>query len=170
MSGRQPPLSFSPSTRTGADDFAACEASNWASRCFLRQLPPRKYFMSSYLVIASKVLSEARQPLSATQILRAAYDLQIVPRDLYGKTQHKTLQARIAEDILHNRGQSEFVRTERGRFFLRSLLAEPSVSRRFKGEYLAPNRSDQLKRFYVACIRRSTLRRIQNSQGSFVPL
>jgi len=69
------------------------------------------------------------------QILRAAYDLQIVPRDLYGKTQHKTLQARIAEDILRNRGRSEFVRTERGRFFLRSLLADASMSRRFKGEY-----------------------------------
>ena len=125
--------------------------------------------MSSYLTIASKVLREARQPLSATQILRAAYDLQIVPRDLYGKTQHKTLQARIAEDILRNRGQSEFVRTERGRFFLRSLFGDPTVSRRFKGEYLAPNRSDQLKRFHVACIRRDALRGAQNSQGSFVP-
>jgi hypothetical protein len=126
--------------------------------------------MNSYLTIASKVLSEARQPLSATQILRTAYDLQIVPRDLYGKTQHKTLQARIAEDILRNRGQSEFVRTEKGRFFLRSLLGDPSVNRRSKGEYLAPTRSDQLKRFYVACIRRSALRRLQDSQGSFVPL
>jgi hypothetical protein len=61
-------------------------------------LLPSNIFMNSYLTIASKVLSEARQPLSAVQILRAAYDLQIVPRDLYGKTQHKTLQARIAED------------------------------------------------------------------------
>jgi hypothetical protein len=126
--------------------------------------------MNSYLTIASKVLSEARQPLSAVQILRAAYDLKIVPRDLYGKTQHKTLQARIAEDILHNRGRSEFIRTERGRFFLRSLLGDPSIRRRFKGEYLAPIRSDQLKRFYVACTQRSALRHIQNSQGSFVDL
>jgi hypothetical protein len=39
--------------------------------------------MDSYLEIARKVLREARQPLSARQILKAAYQLQIVPRDLY---------------------------------------------------------------------------------------
>ncbi|MDA9466605.1 winged helix-turn-helix domain-containing protein [Bradyrhizobium sp. CCBAU 53415] len=126
--------------------------------------------MDSYLAIARRVLSEARQPLSAVQILRAAYDLQIVPRNLYGKTQHKTLQARIAVDILRNRGRSDFVRTERGRFFLRSLFSDPNIRRRLKGEYLAPLRADQLKRFHVTCFARDTVQQIQSSRGHLISL
>ena len=51
-------------------------------------------------VIARRVLQEARQPLSAKEILQVAYQMQIVPPDLFGRTQHKTLQARLFTDIL----------------------------------------------------------------------
>src|SRR5262245_60488185 len=103
--------------------------------------------MNSYLTIAAKVLREARQPLSASQILKAAYQLQIVPATLYGKTQHKTLHARLAEDILRHRNKSIFIRTEPGRFFLRSLLHDRTISPRHKKEYIAPLRADQLENF-----------------------
>lgn len=113
--------------------------------------------MDSYVSIASKVLTEMRQPMSARQILQIAYQLQIVPDDLYGKTQHKTLQARIAEDILHGKAKSRFVRTGPGRFFLRSFLADKTTPERHRKEYFAPVRAEQLKRFDVLCVKRDAL-------------
>lgn len=108
--------------------------------------------MNSYLKIARKVLSETRQPLSARQILDIAYALQIVPEDLFGKTQHKTLHARIAEDILQNRGGSEFARTAPGRFCMRSDLPNLVSAKKTKGEYVAPVRAEQLRNFSVLCL------------------
>jgi hypothetical protein len=111
--------------------------------------------MDSYLELATNVLREARRPLSARQILNSAYQLSIVPQNLYGKTQHKTLHARIAEDIRQERVRSAFVRTQPGRFFLRTFLNDPSIPARYKREYPAPLRADQLKKFTVACFRSS---------------
>lgn len=110
--------------------------------------------MNNYLEIARKVLIETRQSLSAKQILRIAYELQIVPHGLYGKTQHKTLHARLAEDILLHRKRSQFARTAAGRFCLRTHLSE--VSKR--GEYFAKLRADQLRNYEVPSIERSALR------------
>jgi hypothetical protein len=115
--------------------------------------------MDSYLEIARKVLREVRQPLSAKQILRTAYQLQIVPRDLYGKTQHKTLQARVATDILAHRTRSEFYRTGPGRFFLRALRDDRKLPSRYGREYIAPMRAAQLGRFEVATVARQQLER-----------
>jgi hypothetical protein len=111
--------------------------------------------MDNYLEIARKVLREARLPLSARQILKAAYQLQIVPRDLYGRTQHKTLQARLSTDILKLRSKSEFYRTGPGRFFLRSLLGDRTLPTRYRREYMAPLRAAQLGRFDVLAFPRA---------------
>lgn len=111
--------------------------------------------MDSYLQIAATVLRELRRPMDARQILKVAYQLSIVPRNLYGKTQHKTLQARIAEDIRKQRNRSAFIRTEPGRFFLRSLLEDASIPLRFRREFPARPRLDQLRSFNVTCFRRS---------------
>lgn len=105
--------------------------------------------MDSYLKIARRVLYEARQPLSARQILKVAYQIHIVPRDLYGRTQHKTLQARLSTDILKLRSESKFYRTGPGRFFLRSLLSDRTIATRYRREYMAPLRATQLGRFDV---------------------
>ncbi len=125
--------------------------------------------MNSYLAIAAKVLEQARQPLSARQILQAAYQSHIVPGDLYGKTQHKTLHARLAEDIRRNISKSDFYRTEPGRFYLRKFLNEPTRPRQIR-EYRAPVRADQLKNFYALCFERGTLASIAESHGARVPL
>ena len=116
--------------------------------------------MDSYLEIAKRVLKEARQPLSARQILKSAYQLQIVPRDLYGRTQHKTLQARLSTDILKRRTRSDFYRTGPGKFFLRILLHDGSIPARHRREYLAPLRAAQLGRFDVLGFSRAEIRRL----------
>lgn len=111
--------------------------------------------MDSYLDLAARVLREVRKPLGARQILQTAYQMRIVPQNLYGKTQHKTLQARLAESIRRERTRSPFLRTDPGRFFLRSFLGDPSIPTRYKREYPARPRADQLRSFEVACFRRS---------------
>ena len=80
--------------------------------------------MNSYLQIAQSVLQKSRQPLSAREILDAAYRLQLVPEHLFGKTQYKTLQARLSEDLLRNRKRTIFARTGPGRFVLREQLSK----------------------------------------------
>lgn len=109
--------------------------------------------MNAYLKMSQAVLSKSRQPLTAREILDAAYRLQLVPEHLFGKTQHKTLHARLAEDILHNRKSSLFVRTAPGRFSLASRLESGGS----QNEYVAPPRSYQLKKFDVLCADRTEL-------------
>jgi hypothetical protein len=79
--------------------------------------------------------------------------MRIVPPHLHGRTQHKTLQARLAEDILIRRQRSQFVRTQPGRFLLRSLLTDPNVPEEYKSEFPAPRRAEQLQNFLVLCWR-----------------
>lgn len=110
--------------------------------------------MNSYLRIADAVLRKSRQPLSAREILDAAYRLQLVPGHLYGKTQHKTLHARLAEDLLYNRRNTLFARSGAGRFGLRSHVEQGPDG---TSKYIAPLRSYQLKQFDVVCANRHEL-------------
>lgn len=109
--------------------------------------------MNSYLKISQAVLTKSHQPLTAREILDAAYRLQLVPDHLFGKTQYKTLHARLCEDVLHNRRASLFVRTAPGRFCLASRLEADGS----KSEYVAPQRSYQLKQFDVLSADREEL-------------
>jgi len=83
--------------------------------------------MDAYLDIAVAILRAEKRPLSPRAILAAAYQSGIVPPHLHGKTQEKTLQARISEDIVARRDQSLFFRTAPGRFFLREFLSDTSL-------------------------------------------
>ncbi|MFN8684257.1 winged helix-turn-helix domain-containing protein [Paracoccus sp. P2] len=102
--------------------------------------------MSSYLTVAEEILRDARRPLSAKSILRIAYQQGLVADHLYGKTQHKTLQARLSEDILHRRERSCFFRTEPGKFFLRDFLTDPAIPAVYKKEMRARRRTRELLR------------------------
>ncbi len=113
--------------------------------------------MDNYLEIARTVLRSSRQPLSARQILKIAHQLQLVPRDLYGRTQQKTLHARLASNILSFRSKSEFYRTEPGRFFLRSFLSDNRIPSKYRREYQASPRAAQLGRFDVIAFPRTAL-------------
>lgn len=98
-----------------------------------------------YQKIATQVLRHHRVPLSARQIMEFALLSRIVPPHLYGKTQHKTLQARLSTDIRKRGKESAFLRTDPGRFFLRELLLNSEVPEKFKTEFFAPKRSLQLQ-------------------------
>lgn len=100
--------------------------------------------MSSYLQIAEKVLRAERRPLSARAILKQAYFLEIAPHHLYGRTQHKTLQARLSEDILQRREHSLFFRTKPGQFFLREFLTDNTVPAEYRQPIIARRRTRDL--------------------------
>lgn len=80
--------------------------------------------MNSYLDLAEDVILFEKRPLSSKEIIGLAFSLDIMPKHLFGKTLHKTLQARLSEDILKNKQESKFLRVARGKFYLRSLNAE----------------------------------------------
>lgn len=117
--------------------------------------------MSSYLEIAEKVLSYRRRPMGPHAILREAYLLDLMPPHLHGETQHKTLQARLSEDILHGKERSRFVRTEPGKFFLRSLLTDETIPAEFRQTIKARRRKRELTPDPVLCIAKESLHKLE---------
>ncbi|MDZ4056568.1 MAG: winged helix-turn-helix domain-containing protein, partial [Polynucleobacter sp.] len=106
--------------------------------------PLERQRLDAYLDIAYRVLREARRPLPPREILRHAFASGYVPASLYGQTQHKTLQARLSEDILLRRERSAFFRTKPGYFFLREFIADPSIPTEFRTPILARRRRREL--------------------------
>ena len=102
--------------------------------------------MDSYLEIAERVLRAARRPMTAKSILEVAYKAHIVADHLYGKTQHKTLQARLSEDILNHKQDGRFFRTKPGFFFLTEFQSDPDIPDEFKGHFSARRRTRDLFR------------------------
>ena len=100
----------------------------------------------NYLDIAEAVLRTARRPLSARAIMNAAHRGGIVPSHLYGKTQHKTLHARLSEDILRNKLESRFFRTDPGLFFLSEMRSDPTIADEFKDPFHAHRRTRDLRK------------------------
>ena len=82
--------------------------------------------------------------MSARAIINAAYRAGIVPEHLYGKTQYKTLQARLSEEILYNRRHTLFFRTEPGVFFLTEFMSDPAIPQKFKTAFPARRRTRDL--------------------------
>jgi hypothetical protein len=105
--------------------------------------------------------------MSAKGILEAAYRAQIVPEHLRGKTQHKTLQARLSEDILHHRSSSQFYRTEPGLFFLCELISDPEIPDKFKEIFPARRRTRDLQNESALGISRDFLKRRRESSNSW---
>jgi hypothetical protein len=67
-----------------------------------------------------------------------------VPPELYGKTQHKTLQARLSEDILRLRDRSAFFRTKPGYFFLREFISDTAIPLEHRTPIIARRRRREL--------------------------
>ncbi|MDH2355609.1 winged helix-turn-helix domain-containing protein [Bradyrhizobium sp. SSUT112] len=111
--------------------------------------------MDAYLDIASRVLREARRPLPPREILRRGLSAGIVPSSLYGKTQHKTLQARLSEDILFHRERSAFFRTQPGYFFLREFLTDPAIPAEYRTPIVARRRRRELAYHHALAFDRS---------------
>ncbi|MGK9168362.1 winged helix-turn-helix domain-containing protein [Inquilinus limosus] len=102
--------------------------------------------MDTYLEIAATILRAERRPLSSRAILAAAYRHGCVPAHLYGKTQHKTLGARLSEDIIAHREESLFFRTMPGRFFLREFLDDNTIPEEFRQPIAVRRRVRELLR------------------------
>jgi hypothetical protein len=100
--------------------------------------------LDAYLEIARRVLREARIPLPPREILRRGLSYGVVPKSLHGKTQHKTLQARLSEDILFRRERSAFFRTRPGYFFLREFLTDATIPAEFRTPIVARRRRREL--------------------------
>ena len=82
--------------------------------------------------------------MSPRRILNAAFKASIVPHHLHGKTQHKTPQARISEDILLRRENSLFFRTQPGRFFLREFQRDLRIPDKYRHEFISRRRKREL--------------------------
>lgn len=115
--------------------------------------------LDSYLDIAQKVLRAARRPMGVKAILKVAYDAGVVPKHLHGKTQEKTLQARLSEEILNHRTSSIFFRTEPGQFFLTEFLNDEEIPQEWKVPFPARRRTRDLTRDNTLAIANSFLSR-----------
>jgi hypothetical protein len=101
---------------------------------------------NAYLQIAVEVLKAEKRPLTSRAIIAEAYKSGIVPSNLHGKTQHKTLGARISEDIVLKRDHSRFYRTERGKYFLRDFIDDPGIPEHFRTPFPTRRRLRELVR------------------------
>lgn len=123
--------------------------------------------MDSYLQVAQTVLKSTRRPMSARAILDLAYKAGVVPSHLHGKTQQKTLQARLSEDILNRRESSAFFRTEPGHFFLVEFINDPEIPEEWKTKFPARRRTRDLKRENTLGVKKSFVERWRRSKCDF---
>jgi len=124
---------------------------------------------SVYLDIAAQILRRERRPLSPRAILAGAYSAGIVPGSLHGKAQHKTLQARISEDIIRKRESSQFFRTSPGRYFLRDFLGDQTIPADFQMPFHARRRLRELTRGPVLAISSSQLSKAVRGESTLPP-
>ena len=116
--------------------------------------------MNSYLAVAQAILREEKRPLTARSILRLAYQRDLISSHLFGQTQHKTLQARLSEDILHRRDRSSFFRTEPGKFFLREFIGDASLPPNYRKEIRAHRRTRDLLRGPALAFSKAVMRKV----------
>lgn len=108
---------------------------------------------NAYLDIAEKAIREAGHPLHPKEMLAVAQRMGFIPPHLHGKTQYKTMAARLSTEIRAQATRSPFFRTSANRFFLRELKTEEHE------EYRAPKREKKLHNEPVLTIRGDFLER-----------
>lgn len=119
-----------------------------------------------YLEIAQLVLAVASAPLTTREILAHAYRVGLVPHNLHGRTQHKTLQARLSEDILRYDEASRFYRTGPGRFFVTDRKNDCSVPEDLRKVYVARRRVRSLTKTPALAVGNRYLEEIYKIIGS----
>jgi predicted NUDIX family phosphoesterase len=129
----------------------------------------------TYLWAAEAVLRKHRRPLHAPDIVSYAQEQGLFSEEMHSRTPQKSMQARLSLDILKKGERSVFVRTGRGAFYLRELLADntpiqladelnvgKSTSPR---AYTAPRRAPMLATERVLAIPRSHYEPLLTFQG-----
>ncbi len=99
-------------------------------------------------------------------ILDTAYKAGVVPPRLFGKTQHKTLHARLAEDILRRSLNSQFFRTDPGVFFLSELRSDDTIPNDYKDPFHARRRKRDLTKPLCLAISRNFLNTVSADEKS----
>jgi hypothetical protein len=107
--------------------------------------------------------------MSARAILAEAYRADLVATSLHGKAQHKTLQARLSEDIIVGNERSQFFRTGPGRFFLREFLDDPSIPDELRRPFPARRRFRELVRGPALALDAGVLERVARADYPISP-
>lgn len=106
----------------------------------------------SYLELAKMAIRYSKRPLHPKEILSIAKEQGQIPEHLNGKTQFKTLAARLSTDVRKHGKSSIFFRTAANRFYLREFESSGHT------EYLAPKRAKTLHNERVLTVPDSLLR------------
>ncbi|WP_421979462.1 HTH domain-containing protein [Roseibium sp.] len=119
----------------------------------------------TYLWVAETVLRKHKRPLSARELVNYGLEDELFPAAGLSNTPQKSMQARLSVDILHNEN-SVFIRTGRGRFYLRELLAQQqpgdlAALKIYKAERRTPAPSSEM----VLCIPKTTYNTFLQYQG-----
>jgi predicted NUDIX family phosphoesterase len=126
----------------------------------------------TYLRVAEIVLSKALSPLKAREIVERGIEQGLFGDHVMGRTPEKSMQARLSMDILGRAHNSQFARTSKGRFTLRSKLAvgpdlsdgggssiDPNV------EYHAERRILRTPKEEVLCVSEDSFKDVLTFQG-----
>jgi predicted NUDIX family phosphoesterase len=125
----------------------------------------------TYLRVAEIVLGRIRSPLKAREIVDQGIDLGLFGDHRLSRTPEKSMQARLSMDIINRTNQSKFVRTERGKFTLRSNMSHRSSSTEQAGavplvyEYVAERRVLQTPKEELLCVPERAFREVLTFQG-----
>ncbi len=76
----------------------------------------------TYLWAAEQIIRRHARPLSAAEIITLAQESDLFSDNMNSRTPQKSLQARLSIEIIKNEDNSVFVRTAKGKFYLRDLL------------------------------------------------
>jgi predicted NUDIX family phosphoesterase len=127
----------------------------------------------TYLRVAETVLGSALSPLNAREIVERGIERGLFGDHALSRTPEKSMQARLSMDILNRAEQSTFVRSERGRFTLRSKLSDrPAPDRQSVSaqaaqihEYVAQRRVLRTPKEEVLCFSEPAFREVLTFQG-----
>jgi hypothetical protein len=119
----------------------------------------------TYLWVAETVLHNHKRPLSARELVNYGLEDGLFPATGLSHTPQKSMQARLRMDILDN-PSSPFVRTRKGRFFLRALLeANPQTASYNLSVYTAERRIPLTATERVLCVPKANYSSYLNFQG-----
>jgi hypothetical protein len=123
----------------------------------------------TYLRVAEIVLADTLQPLKAREIVDRGIERGLFGDHVLSRTPEKSMQARLSTDILNGAEQSKFIRTERGRFTLRSKSRAPEQARDgssvVHSEYVAERRVLRTPKEEVLCASERAFKGVLTFQG-----
>lgn len=128
----------------------------------------------TYLWVAEQIIRTHERPLSAAEMVTFAQADGLFSSTMYSRTPQKSMQARLSLEIIRNKDSSIFVRTAKGRFYLRDFLISNSdyddvpafhPDRPLFTVYAAPRRTPATPRERVLVIPRERFEKVLTFQG-----